>query len=98
MCLLPGLRRCSSFSQEKSVHSFISLIVFCVPDHMFLTVQSAGKNGSDNSQMEFEAKSARDGAWLVFDLHQFRNYRSQLVCFDFFFPTKLVYFVYKNTH
>lgn len=31
---------------------------------MLSTVQSAGRNGSDNSQMEFEAKSARDGAWL----------------------------------
>lgn len=29
-------------------------------------VQSAGRNASDSSQMEFEAKSARDGAWFVF--------------------------------
>ncbi|KAE9458075.1 hypothetical protein C3L33_10018, partial [Rhododendron williamsianum] len=28
-------------------------------------VQSAGRTVSDNSQMEFEAKSARDGAWLA---------------------------------
>ncbi|XP_027127072.2 uncharacterized protein [Coffea arabica] len=38
------------------------------------SVQSAGKNGSDNSQMEFEAKSARDGAW--YDVATFISHRS----------------------
>ncbi|KAL3508719.1 hypothetical protein ACH5RR_028120 [Cinchona calisaya] len=38
------------------------------------TVQSAGRNGSDNSAMEFEAKSARDGAW--YDVTTFLSYRS----------------------
>lgn len=28
-------------------------------------VQGAGRNGADSNSMEFEAKSARDGAWLV---------------------------------
>ncbi|KAM7503963.1 hypothetical protein LguiB_002867 [Lonicera macranthoides] len=37
------------------------------------SVQSAGKNGSDNSQMEFEAKSARDGAW--YDVASFLSHR-----------------------
>ncbi|KAL2476384.1 Protein SAWADEE HOMEODOMAIN2 [Abeliophyllum distichum] len=36
--------------------------------------QSAGKNASDNSQMEFEAKSARDGAW--YDVATFLSHRS----------------------
>ncbi|CAA2938700.1 SAWADEE HOMEODOMAIN HOMOLOG 2 isoform X1 [Olea europaea subsp. europaea] len=36
--------------------------------------QSAGKNASDSSQMEFEAKSARDGAW--YDVATFLSHRS----------------------
>ncbi|CAH9090909.1 unnamed protein product [Cuscuta epithymum] len=35
---------------------------------------SAGRNGSDNSQMEFEAKSARDGAW--YDVSKFLSHKS----------------------
>ncbi|XP_031127588.1 mucin-5AC-like isoform X1 [Ipomoea triloba] len=35
---------------------------------------SAGRNGSDSSQMEFEAKSARDGAW--YDVAAFLSHRS----------------------
>ncbi|GFP78635.1 protein sawadee homeodomain homolog 2 [Phtheirospermum japonicum] len=38
------------------------------------TVQSAGRNASENLQMEFEAKSARDGAW--YDVSSFLSYRS----------------------
>ncbi|KAH7860393.1 hypothetical protein Vadar_012948 [Vaccinium darrowii] len=37
-------------------------------------VQSAGRPVSDNSQMEFEAKSARDGAW--YDVAMFLSHRS----------------------
>ncbi|XP_058221569.1 protein SAWADEE HOMEODOMAIN HOMOLOG 2-like isoform X1 [Rhododendron vialii] len=37
-------------------------------------VQSAGRTVSDNSQMEFEAKSARDGAW--YDVAMFISHRS----------------------
>ncbi|KAG5546170.1 hypothetical protein RHGRI_018370 [Rhododendron griersonianum] len=37
-------------------------------------VQSAGRTVSDNSQMEFEAKSARDGAW--YDVAMFLSHRS----------------------
>ncbi|KAL2472801.1 Protein SAWADEE HOMEODOMAIN-like protein 2 [Forsythia ovata] len=29
------------------------------------SLQSVGRNSSDNSQMEFEAKSTRDGAWTI---------------------------------
>ncbi|KAI3466079.1 hypothetical protein Pfo_022742 [Paulownia fortunei] len=36
--------------------------------------QSAGRNASENSQMEFEAKSARDGAW--YDVASFLSHRS----------------------
>ncbi|KAG8364901.1 hypothetical protein BUALT_Bualt18G0046700 [Buddleja alternifolia] len=39
-----------------------------------LAVQSAGKNALGNSQMEFEAKSARDGAW--YDVASFLSLRS----------------------
>ncbi|XP_058221570.1 protein SAWADEE HOMEODOMAIN HOMOLOG 2-like isoform X2 [Rhododendron vialii] len=38
------------------------------------SVQSAGRTVSDNSQMEFEAKSARDGAW--YDVAMFISHRS----------------------
>ncbi|PSS05841.1 Protein SAWADEE HOMEODOMAIN like [Actinidia chinensis var. chinensis] len=38
------------------------------------TVQSVGRTVSDNSQMEFEAKSARDGAW--YDVALFLSHRS----------------------
>ena len=31
--------------------------------HNFLTAAGAGRATSENSYMEFEAKSARDGAW-----------------------------------
>ncbi|KAK3030258.1 hypothetical protein RJ639_039841 [Escallonia herrerae] len=37
-------------------------------------VQSAGRNASESSQMEFEAKSARDGAW--YDVANFLSHRS----------------------
>ncbi|KAK4387106.1 protein SAWADEE HOMEODOMAIN2 [Sesamum angolense] len=37
-------------------------------------VQNAGRNGSENTQMEFEAKSARDGAW--YDVASFLSHRS----------------------
>ncbi|GFZ05517.1 similar to DNA-BINDING TRANSCRIPTION FACTOR 2 [Actinidia rufa] len=37
-------------------------------------VQSVGRTVSDNSQMEFEAKSARDGAW--YDVALFLSHRS----------------------
>lgn len=37
-------------------------------------VQSAGRTVSDNSQLEFEAKSARDGAW--YDVATFLSHRS----------------------
>uniref|UniRef100_A0A5B7AEB5 Homeobox domain-containing protein n=1 Tax=Davidia involucrata TaxID=16924 RepID=A0A5B7AEB5_DAVIN len=37
------------------------------------SVQTAGRTVSDNSQMEFEAKSARDGAW--YDLASFLSHR-----------------------
>ncbi|XAR68303.1 hypothetical protein NMG60_11003386 [Bertholletia excelsa] len=37
-------------------------------------VQSAGRTVPDNSQMEFEAKSARDGAW--YDVATFLSHRS----------------------
>ncbi|GFZ07532.1 similar to DNA-BINDING TRANSCRIPTION FACTOR 2 [Actinidia rufa] len=37
-------------------------------------VQSVGRPVSDNSQMEFEAKSARDGAW--YDVSMFLSHRS----------------------
>ncbi|XP_020554519.1 protein SAWADEE HOMEODOMAIN HOMOLOG 2 isoform X2 [Sesamum indicum] len=36
--------------------------------------QNAGRNGSENTQMEFEAKSARDGAW--YDVASFLSHRS----------------------
>ncbi|PSR95703.1 Protein SAWADEE HOMEODOMAIN like [Actinidia chinensis var. chinensis] len=39
-----------------------------------LSVQSVGRPVSDNSQMEFEAKSARDGAW--YDVSMFLSHRS----------------------
>ncbi|EYU44985.1 hypothetical protein ABFS82_13G070100 [Erythranthe guttata] len=38
------------------------------------SVQSAVRNASDSSQMEFEAKSARDGAW--YDVTSFLSHRS----------------------
>ncbi|KAL3821226.1 hypothetical protein ACJIZ3_007131 [Penstemon smallii] len=38
------------------------------------SAQNAGRNASDNSQMEFEAKSARDGAW--YDVESFLSHRS----------------------
>ncbi|KAK4484696.1 hypothetical protein RD792_007288, partial [Penstemon davidsonii] len=38
------------------------------------SAQNAGRNASDNSQMEFEAKSARDGAW--YDVESFLAHRS----------------------
>ncbi|KAI3457411.1 hypothetical protein Pfo_014074 [Paulownia fortunei] len=38
------------------------------------SAQSAGRNASDSSQMEFEAKSARDGAW--YDVTSFLSHRS----------------------
>ncbi|CAN4087378.1 unnamed protein product [Withania somnifera] len=37
-------------------------------------VQNVGRSVSDNSQMEFEAKSARDGAW--YDVASFLSHRS----------------------
>ncbi|KAG8386369.1 hypothetical protein BUALT_Bualt03G0141700 [Buddleja alternifolia] len=37
------------------------------------SVQNAERNASDNSQMEFEAKSARDGAW--YDVTYFLSHR-----------------------
>ncbi|KAI8007390.1 hypothetical protein LOK49_LG07G01617 [Camellia lanceoleosa] len=40
----------------------------------YSAVQSAGRTVSDNSQLEFEAKSSRDGAWLVFWPLRFRTY------------------------
>lgn len=39
-----------------------------------VAVQSVGRNASDNTQMEFEAKSARDGAW--YDVSCFLSHRS----------------------
>ncbi|KAL6538322.1 hypothetical protein OROGR_012310 [Orobanche gracilis] len=38
------------------------------------STQSAGRNDLENSQMEFEAKSARDGAW--YDVASFLSHRS----------------------
>ncbi|XP_049402249.1 protein SAWADEE HOMEODOMAIN HOMOLOG 2 isoform X4 [Solanum stenotomum] len=38
------------------------------------SVQSVGRSASDNTQMEFEAKSARDGAW--YDVSSFLSHRS----------------------
>ncbi|KAL3631444.1 hypothetical protein CASFOL_024428 [Castilleja foliolosa] len=38
------------------------------------TAQTAGRNASENLQMEFEAKSARDGAW--YDVASFLSHRS----------------------
>ncbi|XP_073297380.1 protein SAWADEE HOMEODOMAIN HOMOLOG 2 isoform X2 [Primulina huaijiensis] len=38
------------------------------------SAQNANRNASDNSQMEFEAKSARDGAW--YDVASFLSHRS----------------------
>lgn len=39
-----------------------------------VAVQSVGRSVSDNTQMEFEAKSARDGAW--YDVASFLSHRS----------------------
>ncbi|XP_049402247.1 protein SAWADEE HOMEODOMAIN HOMOLOG 2 isoform X2 [Solanum stenotomum] len=39
-----------------------------------VAVQSVGRSASDNTQMEFEAKSARDGAW--YDVSSFLSHRS----------------------
>ncbi|MCD7448880.1 hypothetical protein HAX54_046974 [Datura stramonium] len=39
-----------------------------------VAVQSGGRSVSDNTQMEFEAKSARDGAW--YDVASFLSHRS----------------------
>ncbi|KAG5579014.1 hypothetical protein H5410_049641 [Solanum commersonii] len=39
-----------------------------------VAVQSVGRSASDNTQMEFEAKSARDGAW--YDVSCFLSHRS----------------------
>ncbi|TMW92626.1 hypothetical protein EJD97_012777 [Solanum chilense] len=39
-----------------------------------VAVQSVGRSASDNTQMEFEAKSARDGAW--YDVASFLSHRS----------------------
>ncbi|KAL3636895.1 hypothetical protein CASFOL_019194 [Castilleja foliolosa] len=45
-----------------------------IPVHAPSTAQSAGRNFPENLQMEFEAKSARDGAW--YDVVSFLSYRS----------------------
>lgn len=40
---------------------------------IFLTAAGAGRATSENSYMEFEAKSARDGAWWEFNTFAIDN-------------------------
>lgn len=45
------------------------LCIYCVlfiTFIVYLLVQCTDRNGADSNSMEFEAKSARDGAWLEF--------------------------------
>lgn len=45
----------------------LAIILQICTDLILVPVPNAGKSApSDSSQMEFEAKSARDGAWSVF--------------------------------
>lgn len=48
---------CSNYSYYVFTH-----IAFI----LFYSVPTAGKGAPENSAMEFEAKSGRDGAWLIF--------------------------------
>ncbi|KAL2523544.1 Zinc-binding oxidoreductase [Abeliophyllum distichum] len=51
-----------------------SSIVRSMPQVPHSLPAPSGRNASDNSQMEFEAKSARDGAW--YDVSTFLSHRS----------------------
>ncbi|KAL3503166.1 hypothetical protein ACH5RR_037615 [Cinchona calisaya] len=72
---LAAVRNVPQAPQHISVSPAIVRSVPQVPQPLPApSVQNAGKNGSDNSQMEFEAKSARDGAW--YDVATFISHKS----------------------
>lgn len=41
------------------------LFLYILANNIFFAIWNAGRNSMDSTQVEFEAKSARDGAWLV---------------------------------